>query len=85
MHKPSKTKLTTKVISPKIRLLAGSRLLAENCTTAETSKMLAMAEPLTRGPCHGIRSFTKEGESEANKLNAPKALNAVKPAIKNKA
>ncbi|MNT80890.1 hypothetical protein D3C72_2204200 [compost metagenome] len=85
MHKPSKIKLSSKVISPKVKLLAAVRSLAKNCTKAEISKILEIAAPLIKGPCQGIKSLTKEGDSDANKLNAPKAQNAVKPAIKNKA
>ncbi|MNI89239.1 hypothetical protein D3C73_1466170 [compost metagenome] len=58
-------------------------LLAKYCTTAETIKILVMAEPLMRGPCHGKISRTNDGDKDANKLNAAKALNAVNPTIKN--
>ena len=48
--------------------------LEKYCTNAEISKIQVIAKPLTKGPCHGIITCTKDGESEANKLNAAKTI-----------
>src|SRR5690606_21403557 len=81
IHNARLSRLISIMTKPIFRHFFAATALARYCTTADTSRIQVMAVPLTKGPCHGKISCTKEGESEANKLKAAKALNAVNPMI----